>query len=63
MSKPYSYDLCQKVIQALKLDGLKISGSCVLLFYSVLVVTRDRLWFSRQAETGDFQALLGPASR
>ncbi len=25
MPKPYSYDLRQKVIQAIKLDGLKIS--------------------------------------
>ncbi len=34
MSKPYSYDLRQKVIQAIKLDGLKISGSCVLFSIS-----------------------------
>jgi hypothetical protein len=30
MTKPYSYDLRQKVIQAIKLDSLKISGYCLL---------------------------------
>jgi len=30
MPKPYSYDLCQKVIQAIKLDGPKISFACQL---------------------------------
>ncbi|MEH2331699.1 MAG: IS630 family transposase, partial [Nostoc sp.] len=30
MLKPYSYDLRQKVIQAIELDGLKKSGSCLL---------------------------------
>jgi transposase len=60
MSKPYSYDLRQKVIQAIKLDGLKISGSCVLFSISRNTIG---LWFSRQAETRDFQALLGRAPR
>ena len=60
MSKPYSYDLRQKVIQAIKLDGLKISGSCVLFSISRNTIA---LWFSRQAETGDFQALLGRVPR
>ena len=34
MSKPYSYDLPQKVIQAIKLDGLKISEASVLFSIS-----------------------------
>jgi transposase len=60
MSKPYSYDLRQKVIQAIKLDGLKISEASVLFSISRNTIG---LWFWRQAETGDFQALLGRAPR
>jgi transposase len=30
MPKPYSYDLRQKVIQAIQLDGLKISEASLL---------------------------------
>ena len=30
MPKPYSYDLRQKVIQAIKLDGLKIYEASIL---------------------------------
>ena len=60
MSKPYSYDLRQKVIQAIKLDGLKISEASVLFSISRNTIA---LWFSRQAETGDFQALLGRVPR
>ena len=54
MPKPYSYDLRQKVIQAIKLDGLKISEASVLFG-----ISRDtiRLWLKRERETGDFQAL------
>lgn len=54
MSKPYSYDLRQKVIQAIKLDGLKISEASVLFSISRNTIG---LWLKRQAETGDFQAL------
>lgn len=54
MSKPYSYDLRQKVIQAIKLDGLKISEASVLFSISRNTIS---LWLKRQAETGDFQAL------
>ena len=54
------YDLRQKVIQAIKLDGLKISEASVLFSISRNTIG---LWFSRQAETGDFQALLGRAPR
>ncbi len=54
MPKPYSYDISQKVIQAIELDGLKKSGSCLL--FNISRNTID-LWLKRQAETGDFQAL------
>ena len=54
MPKPYSYDLRQKVVQAIKLDDLKISGSC-----QIFSISRDtiRLWLKRERETGEFQAL------
>ena len=54
MPKPYSYDLRQKVIQAIKLDGLKISEASLLFSISRNTIN---LWLKRQAETGDFQAL------
>ena len=42
------------MIQAIKLDGLKISEASVLFG-----ISRDtiRLWLKRERETGDFQAL------
>jgi len=54
MPKPYSYDLRQKVILAIKLDGLKISEASQLFN-----ITRNtiNLWLKRQAQTGDFEAL------
>jgi transposase len=54
MPKPYSYDLRQKVIQAIKLNGLKISETSALF-----VISRDtiRLWLKQEQETGGFQAL------
>jgi transposase len=54
MPKPYSYDLRQKVIQAIKLDGLKISEA-----YLIFSISRNaiRLWLKRERETGGFQAL------
>ena len=54
MPKPYSYDLRQKVIQAIELDGLKKSEAS--LMFNISRNTID-LWLKRQAETGDFQAL------
>lgn len=54
MPKPYSYDLRQKVIQAIKLDDLKISEACLIFSISRNTI---RLWLKRQRETGDFQAL------
>jgi transposase len=53
MPQPYSYDLRQKVIQAIKLDGLKISEASQLFNISRNTMS---LWLSRQAQTGDFQA-------
>jgi len=54
MPKPYSYDLRQKVIQGIKLDGLKISEASLLFNISRNTIN---LWLSRQAKTGDFEAL------
>ena len=53
MAKPYSYDLRQKVIQAIQLDGLKKSEASQL--FGISRNTID-LWLKRQAKTGDFQA-------
>ena len=54
MPKPYSYDLRQKVIQAIKLDGLKIYEASILFSISCNTIS---LWLKRQTETGDFLAL------
>jgi transposase len=54
MPKPYSYDLRQKVIQAIKLDGLKKSEASLL--FNISRNTID-LWLKRLSVTGDFQAL------
>ena len=54
MPKPYSYDLRQKVIQAIELDGLNKSEASIR--FNISRNTID-LWLKRQAETGDFQAL------
>lgn len=53
MSKPYSYDLRQKVIQAIELDGLKKSEVSQLFNISRNTIN---LWLQRRARTGDFQA-------
>jgi transposase len=53
MAKPYSYDLRQKVIQAIKLDGLKKSEASQL--FNISRNTID-LWLKRLSETGDYQA-------
>jgi len=52
MAKPYSYDLRQKVIQAIELDGLKKSEASQLFNISRNTIN---LWFQRQAATGDVQ--------
>jgi transposase len=54
MPKPYSYDLRQKVIQAIKLDGKKISSASRIFNIDRHTI---RLWLNRERETGDFQAL------
>lgn len=54
MPKPYSYDLRQKVIQAIELEGLKKSQASLL--FNISRNTID-LWLKRKAETGDFQSL------
>jgi len=54
MPKPYSYDLRQKVTQAIKLDGLKIYEASILFNISRNTIS---LWLKRQTQTGDFLAL------
>ena len=54
MAKPYSYDLRQKVIQAIELDGLNKSE--VSQLFNISRNTID-LWLKRRSMTGDFQAL------
>lgn len=50
MAKAYSYDLRQKVMQAIELDGLKKSEASELFNISRNTIN---LWFQRKAETGD----------
>lgn len=52
MAKAYSYDLRQKVMQAIELDGMKKSEA-----RQVFNISRNtiNLWFQRKAETGDVQ--------
>lgn len=54
MAKPYSYDLRQKVIQAIEWDGMKKSEAA-----QVFQISRNTidLWLKRRAETGDLHAL------
>ena len=53
MPKPYSYDLRQRVVQAIELDGMKKSEAV-----EVFQVSRNTiyLWLSEKAKTGDYQA-------
>jgi transposase len=53
MAKAYSYDLRQKVINAIKLDGMKKSEAAQVFQLSRNTID---LWLKRQAETGDYQA-------
>lgn len=52
MAKAYSYDLRQKVIQAIDLDGWKKSEAA-----EVFQISRNTidLWLKRREETGDYQ--------
>lgn len=52
MAKPYSYDLREKVINAIELDGLKKSEASQL--FNISRNTID-LWLKRKAQTGDFK--------
>ncbi len=53
MAKAYSYDLRQKVMQAIERDGMKKSEAS-----EVFNISRNtiNLWFQRKAATGDVQA-------
>lgn len=51
MAQPYSYDLRQKVINAIELDGLKKSEASELFNISR---SNIHLWLERKAQTGDF---------
>lgn len=53
MAKAYSYDLRQKVINAIQLDSMKKSEAA-----QVFSISRNtiNLWLKRQQETGDYQA-------
>lgn len=53
MAKAYSYDLRQKVIQAIQLDGMKKSVAAQVFQLSRNTID---LWLKRQAETGDYHA-------
>ena len=53
MAKSYSYDLRQKVIKAIEMDGLKKSEASQLFNISRNTIN---LWFQRREETGDVQA-------
>ncbi|MBD2536437.1 helix-turn-helix domain-containing protein, partial [Nostoc flagelliforme FACHB-838] len=54
MPKPYSYDLRQKIIQAIELDGMNKTEAA-----QVFQISRNtiNLWLQRKASTGDYQAL------
>lgn len=53
MAKPYSYDLRQKVIQAIELDGMRKTEAA-----QVFQISRNtiNLWLQRKAETGELKA-------
>jgi transposase len=53
MAKAYSYDLRQKVMDSIELDGLKKSEASQLFNISRNTIN---LWFRRRTETGDIQA-------
>ncbi len=53
MGKAYSYDLRQKVINAIQRDGMKKSEAAQVFQLSRNTID---LWLKRQAATGDYQA-------
>jgi transposase len=59
MAKAYSYDLRQKVMQAIELDGMKKSETSELFNISRNTI---HLWFQRKADTGDIQVKPRPTA-
>lgn len=53
MPRTYSYDLRQKVINAIELDGLKKKEASDLFGISRNTIN---LWFQRRVQTGDYRA-------
>lgn len=53
MAKAYSYDLRQKIINAIQLDGMKKSEAAQIFQLSRNTID---LWLKRQSETGDYKA-------
>lgn len=53
MANPYSYDLRQKVIQAIELDSMKKSEAAQVFGISRNTIA---LWLKRRSETGDYTA-------
>lgn len=53
MAKAYSYDLRQKVINAIQVDGMLKSEAAQVFHLSRNTID---LWLKRQAETGDYQS-------
>lgn len=54
MAKAYSYDLRQKVIQAIELDGWKKSQAAEIFQISRNTIN---LWLKRKQKTGDYRPL------
>ena len=53
MPRPYSYDLRQKVIQAIELDGMSQRRASVVFQISRSTIN---IWCQRKVMTGDYQA-------
>jgi transposase len=53
MTKPYSYDLRKKVIEAIELDGFKKTEASQMFNVSRNTIN---LWLKRKEETGDYKA-------
>lgn len=53
MANAYSYDLRQKVIEAIELDGLKKSEASEIFHLSRNTIDQ---WLKRKAATGDYRA-------
>ncbi|MDC0836583.1 IS630 transposase-related protein, partial [Limnoraphis robusta] len=51
MPTPYSYDLRQKVIDAIELDGMPKTEASQVFHVSRNTIN---LWLQRKAQTGDF---------